>query len=63
MYGETFEVSDSVLDKNFVLPIGKAKIQREGKHCTIVTFSRDVGKALKAAETLAQEGIELEVTL
>jgi len=61
MYGETFEVSDSVLDKNFVLPIGKAKIQREGKHCTIVTFSRDVGKALKAAETLAQEGIELEV--
>jgi len=61
MYGETFEVPDSVLDKDFVLPIGKAKIQREGKHATIVTFSRDVGKALKAADVLAQEGIELEV--
>lgn len=61
MYGETFEVPDSVLDKDFVLPIGKAKVQRQGKHATIVTFSREVGKALKAADVLAQEGIELEV--
>lgn len=61
MYGETFELSDAVLDKNFVIPIGKAKIQREGKHVTIVTFSKMVGKCLKAAEELAKEGIEAEV--
>jgi len=61
MYGETFEVPDSVLDKDFVLPIGKAKVQREGKHVTIVSFSRDVGKALKAADVLAKDGIEVEV--
>jgi len=31
MYGEVFEVSDKVIGKDFVLPIGKAKIMREGK--------------------------------
>jgi len=61
MYGETFELSDAVLDKDFVLPIGQAKIQREGKHLTIVTFGRPVGKAMQAAEVLAKEGIEVEV--
>jgi len=61
MYGETFEVSDKILDKDFVLPIGQAKIQREGKHLTIVTFGRPVGKALQAADVLAKEGIEVEV--
>lgn len=62
MYGETFEVDDKIMDKNFVLPIGKAKIQREGKHVTLVAFSRPVAKCLKAAEELAKEGIEAEVT-
>lgn len=61
MYGEVFEVSDEVMGKDFVLPIGKAKIQREGKHVTIVTFSKMVGKCVKAAEVLAKEGIEVEV--
>jgi len=61
MYGETFEVSDKILDKDFVLPIGQAKIQREGKHLTIVTFGRPVGKALQAADVLAKEGVEVEV--
>lgn len=61
MYGETFDLSDQIMDKDFVLPIGKAKIQREGKHVTLVAFSRPVAKCLKAAEELAKEGIEAEV--
>jgi len=61
MYGESFEVSNEVADKNFVLPIGKAKIQRQGKHITIVTFAKMVGKCLQAADILAKEGIEAEV--
>lgn len=58
MYGETFEVPD---DPDFVLPIGKAKIEREGTDVTITAFSRMVGIALKAAETLEKEGISCEV--
>ncbi len=50
-----------VLDKDFVLPIGKAKVMREGKHVTLVSFSKMVGYCLKAAEQLAKEGIECEV--
>jgi pyruvate dehydrogenase E1 component beta subunit len=61
MYGQTFDVPESVLDKDFVIPLGKAKIQREGKHITLVTFSKMVGKCLEAADILAKEGIEAEV--
>ncbi|PNH01296.1 Pyruvate dehydrogenase E1 component subunit beta, mitochondrial [Tetrabaena socialis] len=50
-----------VLDKDFVLPIGKAKVMREGTHVTLVSFSKMVGYCLKAAETLAKEGIECEL--
>lgn len=46
----------------WVLPIGKAKVEREGKDVTIVTFSRMVGVCLEAAEVLAKEhGISAEV--
>ncbi|CAO2829015.1 unnamed protein product [Amaranthus hypochondriacus] len=61
LYGESFPVSDEVLDPNFCLPIGKAKIEREGKDVTITAFSKMVGFALKAAEILAEEGISAEV--
>ena len=40
MYGIEFTVDDNVMDKDFVVPIGKAKIQREGTDVTIVTFAR-----------------------
>jgi pyruvate dehydrogenase E1 component beta subunit len=46
---------------NFVLPIGKAKIERPGKDVTITAFSIMVGKALQAADELARQGIEAEV--
>jgi pyruvate dehydrogenase E1 component beta subunit len=58
MYGQSFDVPD---DKDFTVPIGKAKIMREGSDVTIVAFSRMVGHALAAAEKLAEEGIHAEV--
>ena len=58
MYGETFDVPDM---EDWVLPIGKAKIRREGSDVTITAHSRMVGFALKAAEELSQQGIEAEV--
>ncbi len=58
MYGQSFEVPE---DDDFVLPIGRAKIERPGKHVTITAFSLMVGKALAAAEELAKDGIEAEV--
>ena len=58
MYGQSFDVPD---DPEFVLPIGKAKIERAGSDVTITAFSRMVGVALAAAEKLAAEGIEAEV--
>ncbi|KAL0749682.1 hypothetical protein Bca101_031685 [Brassica carinata] len=61
LYGESFPISEEALDSSFCLPIGKAKIERQGKDVTIVTFSKMVGFALKAAEKLAEEGISAEV--
>ncbi|AWW74814.1 pyruvate dehydrogenase complex E1 component subunit beta [Erythrobacter sp. KY5] len=58
VYGRSFEVPD--LDDH-VLPIGKARIVREGKDATIVTYSIGVGLALEAAEELAGQGIDAEV--
>jgi pyruvate dehydrogenase E1 component beta subunit len=58
LYGQQFDVPD---DPDFVLPIGKAKIERPGKDVTIAAFSIMVGKALQAAEELAKQGIEAEV--
>ncbi|MEP0391445.1 MAG: pyruvate dehydrogenase complex E1 component subunit beta [Erythrobacter sp.] len=58
VYGRSFDVPD--LDDH-VLPIGKARIMREGKDATIVTYSIGVSLALEAAETLAAEGIDAEV--
>ncbi len=58
MYGRSFDVPK--LDDH-VLPIGKARIMREGKDVTIVSYSIGVGISLEAAETLAAEGIDAEV--
>lgn len=58
MYGLEFDVPEV---EDYVLPIGKAKVRREGKDVTITAHSRMVGFALAAAEKLAEEGIEAEV--
>jgi pyruvate dehydrogenase E1 component beta subunit len=46
---------------DFVLPIGKARIARDGKDVTIVAWSMGMNYALKAADELAKDGIEAEV--
>ena len=48
-------------DPEFVLPIGKADVKRQGKDITIVTYSYMVHFALEAAQQLQQEGIDVEV--
>ncbi|MET4133265.1 pyruvate dehydrogenase E1 component beta subunit [Porphyrobacter sp. MBR-155] len=58
VYGRSFDVPDM---DDYVLPIGKARIIREGKDVTIVSYSIGVGMALEAAQTLAGEGIDAEV--
>lgn len=59
LYGVSFDdVSD---DPEHVLPIGKAFVRREGKDVTLTAFSIMVGKALEAAEVLAEQGIDAEV--
>jgi pyruvate dehydrogenase E1 component beta subunit len=58
LYGQSFDCPE---DPDFILPIGRAKIEREGTQVTIVAYSIMVGVALKAAETLAAQGIEAEV--
>ena len=58
VYGESFDVPDL---EDWIVPIGKAKVRREGTDVTITAHSRMVGFALKAAEILADEGISAEV--
>ena len=58
LYGQSFDVPK--IDDHIV-PIGKAKVLRSGVDVTITAFSLMVERALKAAEKLAEEGIEAEV--
>jgi pyruvate dehydrogenase E1 component beta subunit len=58
LYGQSFDVPK--LD-DYVLPIGKARVAREGKDVTLVSYSIGVGVALDAATQLAEQGIEAEV--
>ena len=58
VYGESFEVPT---DPEFIVPIGKARVAREGDQVTITAFSRMVKLALQAAEELAKDGISAEV--
>lgn len=60
-YNYKFNLSAEAQSADYVLPLGKAKVEREGKDVTIVTFARLVGCALEAADILAKEGISVEV--
>ena len=57
MYGDKGEVPDS----EYILPLGVADIKREGKDVSIVSFGKIIKEAYKAADELAEEGIEAEV--
>ncbi|MGY8986064.1 MAG: transketolase C-terminal domain-containing protein, partial [Sphingomonadales bacterium] len=58
LYGETFSVPDV---DDYIIPIGKAKVVREGSDVTIVSYSIAVGFSLEAAAILKEEGIDAEV--
>jgi pyruvate dehydrogenase E1 component beta subunit len=58
MYGQSFSCPT---DEDFVIPIGRAKIEREGTDVTIVAYSIMVGKSMEAAAILAEQGISAEV--
>ncbi|MCS6911113.1 MAG: alpha-ketoacid dehydrogenase subunit beta, partial [Anaerolineales bacterium] len=45
----------------FLLPLGKSDVKREGRHVTVVAYSKMVGLSLRAAAKLAEEGIECQV--
>jgi 2-oxoisovalerate dehydrogenase E1 component len=57
LYAETGEVPKD----DYTLPIGKARIVRQGNHATVVTYLLGVGIALEAAKHLSESGIEVEV--
>ncbi|HUR44050.1 MAG TPA: pyruvate dehydrogenase complex E1 component subunit beta [Aestuariivirga sp.] len=58
LYGKSFEVPKL---EDWIVPIGKARVARAGKHVTIVAFGIGMTYALAAADKLASEGIEAEV--
>ena len=57
MYGDKGEVPEG----EYVLPIGVADIKREGSDVTVVSFGKIIKEAYKAADTLKEEGISVEV--
>ena len=58
LYGQKFMAPD---DEDWTLPIGRAKVEREGSDVTLVAYSIAVGICMQAAEQLAEEGIDAEV--
>lgn len=61
MYGISFPMSDAAMDKDFVIPIGQARVEREGTDVTVVTFSQNMALAHQAADTMATRGTSVEV--
>ena len=57
LYGTKGEVSDA----DYTIPIGRAEVKREGRHVTVVAYSKMLLLALEAAEDLAGQGIDVEV--
>lgn len=56
-----YNTKGEVPQEDFIIPIGKAEIKRDGRDITIVSYSRTILFALEAAENLSQKGIEAEV--
>lgn len=55
MYGVEFDISKEAMDKDYIIPIGKAHIERPGTDCTITAHAKMVGVSLQAAEVLQKE--------
>ena len=56
-----YQIRGEVPDGEYLIPIGKSKIQRPGKDVTVVTYSKGLEISMKAAEELAKDGIEAEI--
>ena len=56
-----YNTKGEVPEEEYVIPIGKAELKREGDHCTIVTHGKMILVALQVADQLAKEGIRLDV--
>jgi pyruvate dehydrogenase E1 component beta subunit len=56
-----YQVRAEVPEGDYTVPIGKSKVQREGSDATIVTYSKMLEISMKAADQLADEGIEVEI--
>jgi len=54
-------IQEELPKKDFVVPIGKARLQREGKHLSMITYGACVYDCLQAAESLSKDGIDCEV--
>ena len=54
-------IKEEVPENDYVVPLGQAVVRREGRDLTVITYGAMVWTALKAAEQLAKEGLELEV--
>jgi 2-oxoisovalerate dehydrogenase E1 component beta subunit len=54
-------IKDDVPDDDYIVPLGKAAVRRQGKHLSILTFGAMVYTALEAATTIADDGVEAEV--
>jgi len=61
LYGTAFPMSDEAQSKDWVIPFGKAKIEKEGTDVTIIAFSKMVGLAIEAADAMASKGVSVEV--
>lgn len=61
LYGIAMDVAPQVLDKDFLIPIGKAKIEKTGDRITLAAHSKAVAVCLQAATQLAAHGIDAEV--
>jgi pyruvate dehydrogenase E1 component beta subunit len=56
-----YNIKGEVPDEEYVVPIGKADLKREGDHCTIVTYGKSVHTAMQTADPLAKEDIRVDV--
>jgi len=61
LYNETYPLSPEAQSPDFLIPIGRAKIEVPGNDVTLISFSRQVGNCIKAAALLKEKGISAEV--
>jgi pyruvate dehydrogenase E1 component beta subunit len=56
-----YNMKGEVPEEEYIVPIGKAELKREGDHCTLVTYGKSISLALQVADQLAKEDIRLDV--